>query len=75
MIVTGYRPEVAASVYNIQLYKEIERHESTRKTCCVCGADFFPEDGGKEVWVRKIKSSRYICPHCWGNAEEIEEGE
>ena len=72
---TGYAPEVAATIYNVQLYRDLERYQSGLLTCCVCGGTWNPreDEGGREIWVRRIKASKYICPHCWDNAEESEE--
>lgn len=70
----GYDPDTAASVYCIDYGKAVNRREAMMRPCVVCGEDFDPEDGGMQVWHSRRIGYRYICPRCWANAEEIEEG-
>lgn len=69
----GYTPDVAASVYCLDYGKGVDAIEARIKTCALCGDEFDPQDGGRQVWNKYKMRYRYICPMCWEMADEIEE--
>ena len=75
MIVTGCNAETAAAIYTAALGRELDRYERTCLRCAICGDEFHPQDGGKQVWINWKVGYKYICPDCVESMDTIDEEE